>query len=91
MSKQFYIEPGFLVRVDGLWHDHEAAMFVEEDECAEIYLANRGTAGSCLGVYNYAGLNQDMPPLGLRCAPRYYEAGILPPRTMSSSIDSARR
>ena len=78
MSKQFFIEPGFLVRVGSLWHDHQAALFVEEDERAEVYLANRGTAGSCLGVYDYAGLNQDMPPMGLRRAPRYYDAGLLP-------------
>jgi hypothetical protein len=78
MSKQFYVEPGFLVRVGNLWHDHQAALFVEEDEQAEIYLANRGMAGSCLGVYGYAGLDQTAPPMGLRCAPRYYDLGSLP-------------
>ncbi|MCW5747402.1 MAG: hypothetical protein KIT36_14535 [Alphaproteobacteria bacterium] len=78
MSKQFYVEPGFLVRVGGLWHDHQAALFVEEDENAEVYLANRGVAGSCLGVYSYARLDQVAPPMGLRCAPRYYDAGCLP-------------
>jgi hypothetical protein len=77
MSKHFYVEPGFLVRVGSLWHDNKAALFVEEDERAEIYLANGGFAGSCLGIYPYERLDECRPPMGLRNAPRCPAAGGL--------------
>jgi hypothetical protein len=74
MSKHFFVEPGFLVRVGSLWHDDAAALFVEEDERAEIYLSNRGFAGSCLGIYAYDRLDERSPPMGLRVTPRRLES-----------------
>jgi hypothetical protein len=68
MSKQFNVAPGFLVRIGSLWHDSQAPLFIEEDEEAAIYLDNRGLAGCCLGIYAYAGLDSQAPPMGLRCA-----------------------
>lgn len=76
MSKQFQVEPGFIVRVGRLWHDSNVLLFVEEDEQAEIYVANKGEAGCCLGVYAHAQLRRYAPPIGLRPVDRSSRAGV---------------
>src|SRR5262245_53435898 len=86
MCKQFGVEPGFLVRVGGLWHDSNVRLFVEEDERAEVYVSTNGQAGSCLGVYACAELDQSARPLGLgRSVGRRGTIG--PAATLISHVD----
>jgi hypothetical protein len=66
MPRQFQVESGFIVRVGHVWHDSNAMLFVEEDERAEIYIANKGEPGCCLGSYGHAELEQSAAPFGLR-------------------------
>jgi hypothetical protein len=66
MSKTFFVEPGHEALNRGVWYGTGVLLIVEEGERVEVYAAPNGKPAACIGNYEYAKLNQDRPPAGLR-------------------------
>jgi hypothetical protein len=68
MSKTFYVQPGYEVLSHGAWHRAGLLLWVEPGGTVDIFRAPDGKRASCVGSYDYATLDPEVPPPGLRAA-----------------------
>jgi hypothetical protein len=70
MSKVFYVEPGYEALTQGAWHGAGLLLWVEPGGNVEVFQAPGGKRAGRIGAWDYAALDADSPPPGLRPAKR---------------------